>query len=127
MADFSPDATGHATLSEDSLRHLIVLGQKPALMIGFLIMGSDLKRSAEAQEQYLNQALEYAEILQQPYEQALIRFLRAKLISEQPDHRQRQEHIRQDISKALALAEQLKARQLHQHITQLSETLLSEP
>ena len=117
LMDFSADATGHSTVSEESLRHLSVLGQTPALMIGFLIMGSDNSRPAEARIHYLTQALEYAETLQQPYEQALIRFLRARLTTEQSGHNNEiPETVKHDLKMAMILAERLKAGQLQLEI-----------
>ncbi|MBB1487361.1 winged helix-turn-helix domain-containing protein [Oceanospirillum sediminis] len=128
LMDFSTDAAGQHAVSEESLRHLSVLGQTPALMIGFLIMGSDNNRPIEARIHYLTQSLEYAKKLQQPYEQALIRFLRARLTAEQVSYNDSlPETVKQDLKTALALAEQLKAGQLQLEIQHFQATVLQTP
>lgn len=121
LMDFDYDKAQQRSFSEDLLRQLNVLGQKPALMTGLLVISSDLQRPALIRENYLNKALEHATTLQQPYEQALIRFLRAKLIAEQSSDSSLPENARQDLQVALEITAKLETKLLHQAIQQFLE------
>lgn len=97
-------------LADTSLRQLAVQGHKPVLMRALLLAGSNPEMDVERRQAYLERALALAQVLGQPYEQALIHILRAQLMIGLPARGADADGlIADDLNRAELLATDLRA------------------
>lgn len=110
-------------VTETTLKQLSILGHQPALMRALMIMAANPEQEEKQRQQYLSRALEYARQLRQPYEEAMIHYLRARLILSPSASMQEKQQGFNDIAKAQSIAEALEVSPLIEAINRLRSEL----